>query len=176
MTSQQCKASNCGEDSRYKGGSSPGGTAWPTLGGAIWPTVPGASWPTLVDQYRANSDTWSEIIEHPGLLARFDSPIGFAVRQMRQGQLPPEGAELDRWAARATRAADRCDTYRYMAAPMYSGEGAAVERSLEERVRAIALPGTDIADLCRLADWLEQGATEADALIRLAAGHGRDGV
>src|SRR6266511_436637 len=56
MTSQQCKASNCGEDSRYKGGSSPGGTAWPTLGGAIWPTMPGTVWPTLVDQYRANSD------------------------------------------------------------------------------------------------------------------------
>jgi hypothetical protein len=63
-----------------------------------------------------------------------------------------------------------------MAAPMCSEEGAAVERNLEARVRAIAPPGTDIADLCQLADWLEQGATEADALIRLAAVHGRDGV
>jgi hypothetical protein len=71
---------------------------------------------------------------------------------------------------------DRYDTYRHMAAPLYSGEGAAVERSLEARVRAIAPPGTDIADLCRLADWLEQGATEVDALARLAAGHGRDSV
>jgi hypothetical protein len=121
-------------------------------------------------------EAWSEIIAHPGLLARFDSPVGFAVRQMRQGQLPPEGAELDRWAARATRAADRYDTYRHMAAPARSEEGAAVERNLEARVRAIAPPGTDIADLCRLADWLEQGATEADALARLAAGYGGDGV
>jgi hypothetical protein len=55
-------------------------------------------------------------------------------------------------------------------------EGAAGERHLEARVRAIAPPGTDIADLCQLADWLEQGATEADALARLAAGDGGDGV
>jgi hypothetical protein len=119
-------------------------------------------------------ETWSEIIAHPGLLARFDSPIGFAVRQMRQGQLPPEGAELDRWAARATRAADRYDTYRHMAAPARCEGSAAVERNLEARIRAIAPPGIDIADLCRLADWLEQGATEADALARLAAGYGGD--
>jgi hypothetical protein len=95
---------------------------------------------------------------------------------MRQGQLPPEGAELDRWAARATRAADRYATYRHMAAPTRCEESVADEQSLEARVRAIAPPGTDIADLCRLADWLEQGATEADALARLAAGDGGDGV
>ena len=131
---------------------------------------------TLAATPLALIEAWSEIIAHPGLLARFDSPIGFAVRQMRQGQLPPEGAELDRWAARATRAADRYDTYRHMAAPARCEESAVVERNLEACVRAIAPPGTDIADLCRLADWLEQGATEADALARLAAGDGGDGV
>jgi len=131
---------------------------------------------TLAAAPLALIEAWSEIIVHPGLLAHFDSPVGFAVRQMRQGQLPPEGAELDRWAARETRAMDRYDTYRHMAAPMYSGEGAAGERSLETRVRAIAPPGTDIANLCQLADWLEQGATDADALARLTAGDGRDGV
>jgi hypothetical protein len=123
----------------------------------------------------AQSPNWTNHIP-VSILAHFDSPVGFAVRQMRQGQLPPEGAELDRWAARATRAADRYDTYRHMAAPARSEEGAAVERNLEARVRAIARPGTDIADLCRLADWLEQGATEADALARLAADYDGDGV
>ncbi|MEP7189050.1 MAG: hypothetical protein ABI901_07675, partial [Roseiflexaceae bacterium] len=121
-------------------------------------------------------EAWSGIITHPGLLARFGSPVGFAVRQMRQGQLPPEGAELDRWAARATRAADRYDAYRHMAAPLYSVEGAAGERNLEARVRAIAPPGTDIADLCRLANWLERGATDADALARLTADDRGDSV
>src|SRR6266540_7178402 len=57
MTSQQCKASNCGEDSGSEGGSSPGGTAWPTLGGAIWPTIPGAYWPAVLAHYRVNSDS-----------------------------------------------------------------------------------------------------------------------
>lgn len=114
-------------------------------------------------------EAWSAIIAHPGLLDRFDSPIGFAVRQMRQGQLPPSDAELDRWAVRATRAADCYDTWRHMAAPACSEEGAAVEQNLEARVRAIAPLGADIAELCRLADWLEQGITEADALARLAA-------
>jgi hypothetical protein len=98
------------------------------------------------------------------------------VRQMRQGQAPPSRAELDRWAARASRASDRYDTYRHVAAPMYSQECAAVERSLEERVRAIAPPGTDIADLCRLAVWLEQGATDVGALARLAFCDHGDGV
>ncbi len=131
---------------------------------------------TLAATPLALIEAWFEIIAHPGLAARFDSPVGFAVQQMRQGHMPPPRAELERWAARATRAADRYDAYRHMAAPASSVEGAAVERNLEERVRTIAPPGTDIADLCRLADWLEQGATEADALARLAASDGGDDV
>ena len=50
-------------------------------------------------------------------------------------------------------------------------EALRLQQNLEARVRAIAPPDTDIADLCRLADWLEQGATEAEALARLAAGY-----
>jgi hypothetical protein len=131
---------------------------------------------TLAAAPLALIEAWSEIIAHPGLLARFDSPVGFAVRQMRQGQAPPSRAELDRWAARADRAADRYDAYRHIAAPTGSVEDAAVEQNLEARVRAIAPHGTDIADLCRLADWLEQGATDVDALAHLAFCDQEDGI
>ena len=60
---------------------------------------------------------WAEVITHPGLAARFDSPIGFAVRQMRQGQAPPPHTELDRWAERMRRTTDRYEAWRYIEHP-----------------------------------------------------------
>jgi hypothetical protein len=127
---------------------------------------------TLTAAPLALIEAWSEAIAHPGLLARFESPVGFAVQQMRLGHQPPTLAELDRWAARAARASDRYETYRHMAAPACSADSAAAALSLEARVRAIAPPDADIAELCRLADWLEQGSSEAQALDRLTKSRG----
>jgi hypothetical protein len=114
-------------------------------------------------------EAWSQIITHPGLLARFDSPVGFAVRQMRQGQMPPLNAELDRWANRAARAADCYETWRHIDAPPCQLDSVLQEQSLELRVRALAPCDADITELCALATWIEQGATDQEALARLAA-------
>jgi hypothetical protein len=109
---------------------------------------------------------WAEVITHPGLTARFDSPVGFAVQQMRQGQTPPPNAELDRWAERRRRTTDRYETWRYIEHPSSGVEGAANERQLEARVRAIAPPEADLVDLCELARAIEAGATDTEALAQ----------
>jgi hypothetical protein len=124
---------------------------------------------TLAATPPALIEAWSEIIEHPGLLARFDSPVGFAVRQMRQGQLPPTTAELDHWAKRAARSADCYETWRYIDAPLCQPDRVRQEQSLEQRVRALVPQGADTSELCALATWIEQGATDQEALARLAA-------
>lgn len=110
---------------------------------------------------------WAEALKHPGLAARFDSPIGFAVQQMRQGCAPPPQAELDRWTERARRRADPYDTWRHLEPAACEQEASAHERRLEARVRAIAPADADAGVLCRLADWIEQGATETEALAHL---------
>jgi hypothetical protein len=109
---------------------------------------------------------WAEVITHPGLAARFDSPIGFAVRQMRQGQAPPPHTELDRWAERMRRTTDRYEAWRYIEHQNAGMEKAADERQLEARVRAIAPPNADLADLCELARAIEAGATDTEALAQ----------
>jgi hypothetical protein len=109
---------------------------------------------------------WAEVITHPGLTARFDSPVGFAVQQMRQGQAPPPHTELDRWAERRHRTTDRYETWRYIEHPSSGVERAADERQLEARVRAIAPPEADLAELCELARAIEAGATDTEALAQ----------
>jgi hypothetical protein len=106
---------------------------------------------TLAATPPALIEAWSEIIEHPGLRARFDSPVGFAVRQMRQGQLLPTNAELDRWAKRATRSADYYETWHYIDGPPCQLDSVMQEQSLELRVRALAPRDADITELCALA-------------------------
>lgn len=41
---------------------------------------------------------WTRVVGHPGLRARFADPLGFAIRQMQQGQFPPPQARLSSWA------------------------------------------------------------------------------
>jgi hypothetical protein len=124
---------------------------------------------TLAATPPALIEAWSEVITHPGLLARFDSPVGFAVRQMRQGHMPPTTAELDRWANRAARSANCYETWRYLDTPPCQLDSVMQEQSLEQRVRALAPRDADITELCALATWIEQGATDQEALARLAA-------
>jgi hypothetical protein len=109
---------------------------------------------------------WAEVITHPGLVVRFDSPIGFAVRQMRQGQAPPPHTELERWAERMRRTTDRYDAWRYIEHSTAGVNRTADERQLEARVRAIAPPDADLADLCELARAIEAGATDTEALAQ----------
>jgi len=101
--------------------------------------------------------------------ATIDTPVGFAVQQMRQGQLPPTSAKLERWAKRAARSADCYETWRHIDAPPCQLDRVLQEQSLELRVRALAPRDADITELCVLATWIEQGATDQEALARLTA-------
>jgi hypothetical protein len=114
---------------------------------------------------------WQTALAHPGMLARFTSPVGFAVAQMQRGKAPPPIAELDRWAEHARRKEDRYEIWRYVEAPAIAEGVIAREQQLEARVRAIAPPDADVTDLCQLARCIEAGATDAEALASLQARH-----
>jgi hypothetical protein len=118
---------------------------------------------------------WQTALAHPGMPAQFTTPVGFAVRQMQRGNPPPPIAELNRWADHARRKDDRYETWRHMDAPSLAARMTTYEQALEERVRAIAPPSADAADLCLLANALEIGATDEEALASLAAEHRRGG-
>jgi hypothetical protein len=112
-------------------------------------------------------EAWQIALGHPGLAAQLANPVGFAVAQMRCGNLPPPVAELDRWADRSYRKDDRYEVWRYVEAPVVAGSVIAQEQQLETRVRALAPPDADLADLCELARCIETGATDAEALACL---------
>jgi hypothetical protein len=110
---------------------------------------------------------WQTALTHPGITARFTSPVGFAVAQMQRGNMPPPVAELERWAEQARRKDDRYEIWRYLDAPSEAAPEIAYEQHLESRVRAIAPPDADLADLCELARCIELGASDAEALASL---------
>ena len=114
---------------------------------------------------------WQTALTHPGMLAQFTSPPGFAVAQMQRGNAPPPVVELDRWAERARRKDDRYEVWRYVAAPSVDAAAIAREQQLEARVRAIAPLDADLADLCELARCIEAGASDAEALASLHTSH-----
>jgi len=114
---------------------------------------------------------WQTALAHPGMLARFTSPVGFAVAQMQHGKAPPPITELDRWAERARRKDDRYEVWRYVEAPAIAEDVITREQQLEARVRAIAPLDADLADLCELARCIEAGASDAEALACLHARH-----
>jgi hypothetical protein len=115
--------------------------------------------------------TWQTALAHPGMLAQFTTPVGFAVRQMQRGNPPPPIAELDRWADHARRKDDRYETWRHMDVPPLAANTTSYEQALEERVRGIAPRNADSGDLCLLANAIESGATDLEALACLTAGH-----
>ncbi|NJO82014.1 MAG: hypothetical protein HC828_03945, partial [Blastochloris sp.] len=41
---------------------------------------------------------WTRVVGHAGLRVRFDDPLGFAIHQLQQGQLPPPRTRLESWA------------------------------------------------------------------------------
>jgi hypothetical protein len=112
---------------------------------------------------------WQTALAHRGMMARFASPVGFAVAQMQRGNAPPPMTELDRWAEQAHRKDDRYEVWRYLEAPPVATTEIACEQQLEARVRAIASPDADVADLCELARCIEAGASDAEALASLRA-------
>ena len=113
---------------------------------------------------------WHAVLEHPGLAARFTSPLGFAVTQMRRGN-PPPIRELDRWAKRTCQD-ERYEAWRYVEAPVITSTAITYEQQLEAYVRTIAPANADLGDLCILAGRLEAGATNAEALAYLQASIG----
>jgi hypothetical protein len=112
--------------------------------------------------------SWQVALEHPGLEAQFTSPIGFAVAQMQRGNPPPPVAELDRWAARVHRRDDRYESWRYIEPVLVAGGIPTDEERLEARVRALAPPTADLEELCALAEALEAGVGDAEALAQLS--------
>jgi hypothetical protein len=112
---------------------------------------------------------WQAALGHPGLAARFTSPVGFAVVQMRRGNRPPSSAELDHWAEQAHQKLDRYETWRYMDAAPIVDDTLAYEQQLEARVRQLVPPDADLAELCALASALEGGVSEAEALALIQA-------
>jgi hypothetical protein len=110
---------------------------------------------------------WQTALTHPGIAAQFTSPVGFAVAQMQCGNVPPPVAELERWAEQARRKDDRYEVWRYLDASAVAAPEIAYEQQLEARVRAIAPPDADLADLCELARCIEFGASDAEALASL---------
>ncbi|MFL5804964.1 MAG: hypothetical protein ACJ8CR_24885 [Roseiflexaceae bacterium] len=116
-------------------------------------------------------EAWQVALGHPGLAAQFTNPVGFAVAQMRRGNVPPPVAELDRWADRSYRKDDHYEVWRYVETPVVAGPLIAHEQQLEARVRALAPPNADLTDLCELAHYIEAGATDAEALACLRTKH-----
>jgi len=111
--------------------------------------------------------SWHEALQHPGIAAQFTNPVGFAVAQMQRGNPPPAIAELERWAESAQRTTDRYELWRYIEPPAAAVQTTMDEQQIEIRVRAIAPPNADLADLCQLASAIEGGATDAEALAQL---------
>lgn len=111
--------------------------------------------------------SWQDALVHPGIVAQFTSPIGFAVAQMQGGYPPPSTVELDRWAERARRKEDRYESWRFIEPIVASSNPPTDEQELEARVRALAPPDADLDDLCVLACALEAGASDAEALAQL---------
>jgi hypothetical protein len=112
---------------------------------------------------------WQTALEHPGMVGRFASPVGFAVAEMQRGHAPPPVVELDRWAGQARRKDDRYETWRYVETLSIADHDTTREQHLEARVRALAPHDADLADLCELARCIEAGATDAEALAWLHA-------
>jgi len=112
---------------------------------------------------------WQLALAHPGLATQVTSPVGFAVAQMQRGNRPPPITELERWAEQDRRRNDRYESWRYLEQPAATLEQAANERQLEARVRALAPPSADLADLCALARAIEAGASDTEALAQIHA-------
>jgi hypothetical protein len=116
---------------------------------------------------------WQTALAHPGIAVRFTSPLGFAVNQMKCGNVPPTAEELDQWAKQATRGTDRYQSWQFFQqeAPDPVEDKAILD--LEQRVRAIAPPDATIAELCAVADLIEAGHSDQDAraaVLRMRSG------
>lgn len=110
---------------------------------------------------------WQAVLNHPGMIARFRTPLGFAVSQMRLGNRPPSRDELECWATHAQRSTDRYESWRHLESQISDLETSTREVALEGRVRALAPPDADLATLCALARLLEDGVPDHEALARV---------
>jgi hypothetical protein len=111
---------------------------------------------------------WQAVVNHPGMQARFTDPIAFAITQMKQGATPPAADELARWAYGVQQRNDQHQSWRHIA-PVDASPTDECHSQLAERARAIAPPGANALDLLDLFTCLSEGASDAEALERLAA-------
>jgi hypothetical protein len=111
--------------------------------------------------------SWADVISHPGLAARFTSPVGFAVSQMRQGNQPPPVEELDRWSTLARRAEDRYEAWRHIEQSSAAPIALSAEAQIETRVRSLAPPDASLAELCELAHLLEAGTSDDEVAVHV---------
>ncbi|MEN9934668.1 MAG: hypothetical protein RLZZ387_1247 [Chloroflexota bacterium] len=112
---------------------------------------------------------WQAVVGHPGLAARFDDPVAFAVTQLRRGNAPPAVAELERWHRRQQRRDDPHETWRLIQAEAATAEAVADTDALAERALALAPDGDDQLALASLMESLAQGLSGEAALARLEA-------
>jgi hypothetical protein len=110
---------------------------------------------------------WQSALDHPGLKARFTSPLGFAMSQMRCGNTPPSQEELDLWENQARKKTDPYHSWRHIPSHTDDISANVVETDLEARVRAIAPPGADLAMLCEIARLIEAGLSDQEVLVQV---------
>ncbi|MEN9934197.1 MAG: hypothetical protein RLZZ387_776, partial [Chloroflexota bacterium] len=112
---------------------------------------------------------WQAVVGHPGLAARFDDPVAFAVTQLRRGNAPPAVAELERWHRRQQRRDDPHETWRLIQAPEITPEEHDAHELLVERAEALNPYPDDKESLVYLLCCLQEGVSDVDALEGLEA-------
>jgi hypothetical protein len=111
---------------------------------------------------------WQAVVSHPGMQTRFSDPVAFASTQMKQGATPPAADELERWAQGSQQRTDGNQSWRYI--PPVEASPEAVQHShLAERARTIAPAGASALEMLDLFTFLSEGASDTEALERLAA-------
>ena len=86
---------------------------------------------------------------------------------MRLGNEPPTAEELEGWRMHAARRTDQHESWKHL--PPCDGDSAqeAAELELEQRVRRIAPADASLVELCHLAELIESGMADSDALVWL---------
>jgi hypothetical protein len=108
---------------------------------------------------------WQAVIDHPGLCARFADPVAFACTQLAAHNPPPPLAALQRWASWQP-------PRRHQPPVLIEADELLLDPATQDELRVYAqalLPTAQERELMALADFLAQGATDAEALALLDA-------
>lgn len=108
---------------------------------------------------------WHEVVQHPGMAARFADPVAFAVSQLAAHVAPPTPTELGRWAAWQSQSNRNVPPQLIEPSELLP---AAEEAAWLSHAHAL-LPNASADDLALLTSFLVQGATDDEALALLQA-------